>query len=445
MRESSDRTGMDRVALAEQVARMDAAAAGREVDLIDLLLVLAQHKKRILQITIAAAVIAAIVSFLLPKMYTASTTILPPQQSQSSLSAMLGQFGALSGLEGRDLGLKNPSDLFVAMLKNRAVEDQLIDRFDLRQVYGARTYQDARKKLEGRTQIVAGDEGLITISVSDRNPRRAADLANGYVDALHSLNEHLAISEAAQRRLFYQQKLDAEREDMSRAELALQQVQEKSGLIQPDAQGKAIVDAVANTRAQVAIQEVRIRAMRTYATANNPDLERAEQELAGMRAELAKLEHNTEQLGNGNVEVPTRRLPEVELNYLRALRDVKYHESVYDFLSKQLEAARIDEAKDAAIVQAVDKAVEPEKKSSPRRLLIVLVTTLLAFGLACVGVLFSEVLRRKEQNPNDRDRLSQTAALLEILRFELRNVSVSATAVRASAGISLRQGLMAER
>jgi tyrosine-protein kinase Etk/Wzc len=323
------------------------------------------------------------------------------------VASMLGQFGAISGLGVRDLGLKNPSDLFVAMLKNRAVEDQLVDRFDLRKGYGAKTYLDARKKLEGRTQIVAGDEGLITISVTDRDPKRAADLANGYVDALHSLNEHLAITEAAQRRLFYQQKLDAEREDMSRAELALQQVQEKSGLIQPDAQGKAIVDAVANTRAQVAIQEVRIRAMRTYATASNPDLERAEQELAGMRAELAKLERNTDQLGNGNLEVPTRRLPELELNYLRALRDVKYHESVYDFLSKQLEAARIDEAKDAAVVQAVDQAVEPEKKSSPHRLLIVLVSTGVAFVLACVGVLFAEALRRKEQNPNDRDRLSQ--------------------------------------
>lgn len=236
MRESPNRTEMDRVAVDEQVAKMEPeVAGGHEVDLIDLLLVLSQRKKRILQITIAVAIVAVIVALLLPKMYTATATILPPQESQSTLSSMLGQFGAL-GLASKDLGLKNPSDLFVAMLKSRSIEDRLVDDFDLRKVYGVKTYLEARRNLEGRSQITAGDEGLITISVTDRDPKRAAALANAYVDGLHSLNEHLAISEAAQRRLFYQQKLDAEREDLSRADLALRQVQEASGLMQPDAQ-----------------------------------------------------------------------------------------------------------------------------------------------------------------------------------------------------------------
>ena len=366
----------------------------REVDFLDLLLVLAKGKKTILLMTLGVAVLAGIVSLLLPKMYTATTTILPPEESQSSLSSMLGQFG-LTGLAGKDLGIKDPSDLFVAMLKSRTIEDQLIDRFDLRKVYGVKTYQAARAKLESRSRISAGDEGLITVSVIDRDPKRAADLANAYVEGLHTLNEHLAISEASQRRLFYQQKLDAEKDDLARAELALQQVQEKSGLIQPEAQGRAIIDAVANTRAQVAMQEVRVEAMRSYATSNNPDLKRAEQELGGMRAQLAKLERNTGETGNGNLEVATRNLPEAELEYLRRMRDVKYHESVYEFLGKQLEAARIDEAKDAFVVQAVDRAVEPEQKSSPRRLLIVLVATVAAFVLSCLGVLIAEAWRRK--------------------------------------------------
>lgn len=407
MREKVKMPDIDVVATEYRASEMASEVAERrEVDLIDLLLVLAQRKKLILQITLAAALVALIVSFLLPKMYTATTTILPPQESQSSVASMLGQFGALSGLSVKDLGMKSPSDLYAVVLKSRTIEDQLVDRFDLRKVYAVKTYQDARKKLERRSQIAAGDEGLITISVTDRDPKRAAGLANGYVDGLHSLNEHLALSEAAQRRLFYQQKIDSEREELSRAELALQQVQEKSGLIQPDAQGKAIVEAVANTRAQVAVQEVRIQAMRTYATANNPDLKRAEQELAGLRGQLAKLERSNGELGNGNLEVPTRRLPEVELDYLRKLREVKYHESVYEFLGKQLEAARIDEAKDAAVVQAVDKAVEPEKKSSPHRLAIVLISTVLAFAFACIGVLIAAAVRRKENHPQDQARLA---------------------------------------
>jgi uncharacterized protein involved in exopolysaccharide biosynthesis len=386
-----------------------------DADVIDLLLVLAQHKKRILQITLGTALVALIVSFLLPKMYTATATILPPQQKQSAFSEMIGQLGVLAKLGGAtDLGLKNPADLFVAMLKSRTIEDNLINRFDLRRVYWVRRYEDARKKLEDRSKISAGDEGIISISVSDRDPKRAMDLANAYVDELHSLNQNLAITEAGQRRLFYQQKLDAERDELSKADLALKQVQEKSGLMEPEAQAKAIVNSVADTRAQIAIREVQLQAMRSYATPNNPDLKRAERELAGLRGQLARLESNTGAAGNGNLAVPTRRLPEAALEYIRRARELRYHETLYEFLGKQLEAARIDEANDAVTVQVVDKAKEPEKKSSPKRLLIVLVSTIVAFGLACLWVVLMEALRRKQQDPNDRARL---ALLWQYLKF----------------------------
>lgn len=386
-----------------------------EGDAIDLLLVLARHKKRILQITLAAALLALAVALLLPNMYTATTTILPPQQKQSALNAMVGQLGALAKLGGMtDLGLKNPSDLFVAMLKSRTIEDALVNRFDLRKVYGERRYQDARKKLEGRSSISAGDEGLISISVGDRDPKRAAELANAYVDELHSLNQNLAITEAGQRRLFYEQKLDAEREELARADLALEHGQEKSGLIEPEAQGKAIIASVADMRAQIAIREVQLQAMRSYATENNPDLKRAEAELAGMRGQLAKLESDTGVLGNGNLAVPTRKLPQAALEYIRRARDLGYHEALYEFLVKQLEAARIDEANDAFTVQVVDHAVVPERRSSPKRMLIVVVATGVAFLLACFGALLLEALRRKQQDPNERARL---ALLFHSFRF----------------------------
>jgi uncharacterized protein involved in exopolysaccharide biosynthesis len=361
---------------------------------------------------------AAVVSFLLPKMYTATSTILPPQQSQSALTAMLGQLSSVAGLNESDLGLKNPADLFIAMLTSRTIEDRLIDRFDLRQVYWVKGYQDARRQLESRSYIVAEREGLISISVADRDPQRAAALANGYVEELHVMNSDLAVSEAAQRRVFYQQKLDAEREELSVSELALKHAQEKSGLLQPDAQARAIIQSMADMRAQVAMHEVQLQAMRTYATAGNPDLRRAEQELAGLRAELAKLERNTGEIGNGNLEVPTRQLPQAELEYIRRARDLKYHEAFYDFLSKQLEAARLDEARDAVVVQVVDKAVVPEKKSSPRRMLIVLVTGAAALLLACLWVLVTESIRRKEQDPHNRVRL---AMLRHSLRFSSWN------------------------
>ncbi len=379
---------------------------GGGIDLIELLLILSRKKAAILKFTLAAAVVAAIVSLLLPRMYTATSTILPPQQSQSALTAMLGQLSTVAGLNESDLGLKNPADLFIAMLNSRTIADRLISRFDLRKVYWVKRYQDARKKLASRSYIIAEREGLISVSVADRDPQRAADLANGYVEELHAMNSYLAVSEAAQRRIFYQQKLDAEREELALSELALKKAQEKSGLLQPDAQARAIIQSAADMRAQVALHEVQVQAMRTYATPGNPDLRRAEEELAGLRAELAKLERNTGEIGNGNTELPTRQLPQAELEYIRRARDLKYHEALYDFLSKQLEAARLDEAKDAVVVQVVDKAIVPERKSSPHRVLIVLMTAIAAFIVACVGVLLAEIVRRKQQDPQDRERLA---------------------------------------
>jgi tyrosine-protein kinase Etk/Wzc len=384
-----------------------ATKTGSEVDTLDVLLVLSSRKRMIVSVTIAAAVLAAIVSLLLPKTYTATTTILPPEQSQSAVSALFGQIGLLSGLSSSDFTGKDSSDLFVAMLKSRTIQDALVNRFDLRREYWVKDYQDARKKLNSRSDIVSNpDSSLISISVSDHDPRRAAAMANAYVEQLRSLNQNLAVSEASQRRLFYEQKLDAERESLSEAELALKQAEERTGLLQPDAQGRAIIDAVAHARAQVGIKEVQVEAMRSYATPNNPDLQRAERELAGLRAQLASLERSSGQLGNGNLEIPTRRLPAVELDYIRRARDMKYHEALYEFLTKQLEAARIDEAKEAIVVQVVDKAVVPEKKSGPHRLLITLITALLVFCGCCLWVLMAEALARKQQDPNQRARLA---------------------------------------
>jgi len=399
------------------VASEASLEAGSRIDTTELLLVLAQHKKRILQITLAAALAALIVTLLLPNMYTATATILPPQQKQSSMNLM-GQIGAMAGLGAGDLGLKNPTDIFVAMLTSRTVEDNLINRFDLRKIYWIKRYQDARKKLEGRSEIIATKEGLISISVTDRDPKRAAEIANAYVDELHGLNQNLAITEAGQRRLFYEQQIKVEQNELSAAELALKHVQEKSGLLQPDAQGKTMIASIADLRAQVASHEVQLQTMRSYATSNNPDLKRAEVELAGLRGELAKLEHANTAAGNGNIAIPARQMPEAELEYLRRARELKYHEALYEFLGKQLEAARIDEANDTLLVQVVDKAVPPEKNSSPHRMLIVMVATVLAFLLACMWVLVVEVLRRKQQDPSEGPRLG---LLWDSLKFSSRS------------------------
>ena len=378
-------------------------------DFLEILLVLAREKKLILQVTMGATILAAIMVFIIPKSYTATATILPPQQNQSVLSAMMGQLAGTQSLDLRDLGLKNPSDVFVAMLKSRTVEDALVNRFDLRKVYGVKSYQDARKKLEKRSEIDPEKEGLISIAVTDRDPRRAADIANAWVEELRALNQNLALTEAAQRRAFFEQKLVAERNALSQAELALQQIEQQTGIIQPDAQTRALIGEVAEVRAQIAAKEVQLQSMGSYATPNNPDVKRVETELAKLRAQFASLSRTqaTAVPSEGNLQVPTGRVAGAGLEYLQAARELKYHESFYDFLSRQLEAARIDEAKSAVVVQVVDKAVEPEKKSSPRRLLIIAVTALLSFLLVALGALVREALQRRRQDPAEAARLDQ--------------------------------------
>ncbi|MGA9566604.1 MAG: Wzz/FepE/Etk N-terminal domain-containing protein [Candidatus Korobacteraceae bacterium] len=379
-------------------------------DILEILLVLAREKKLIVQVTLGAAILATIIVFLLPKSYTATATILPPQQNQSILSSLVGQVAGGNTVDLRDIGLKNPSDVFVAMLKSRSVEDALINRFDLRKVYDKKTYQDARKVLEKRSEIDPEKEGLISIEVTDRDPQRAADIANAWVDELRTLNQSLALTEAAQRRVFFEQKLAQERDDLAKAEVAMQQIEQKTGLLQPDAQTKALIGAAADIRAQIAAKQVQLQSLRTYGTENNPDVKRVERELAELQAQSAKisqLDRGGNDVSEGNLQLPTRRVASASVEYLRVARDLRYHESLYDFLARQLEAARIDEAKNAVVVQVVDRGVPPERKSSPKRLLIVAIVTLIAFLLISFAVLVREAIRRKQQDPVEAARLAQ--------------------------------------
>jgi tyrosine-protein kinase Etk/Wzc len=377
------------------------------------LIILAKRKAFIFKFVGAAIILSVITSLLLPKSYTASTKILPPQQSQSmGAVAALSQLGPLAALAGQGLGLRNPSDLYIAMLRSDTVADGLIDRFSLMSVYQQKLHEYARKLLASATEIKAGQkDGVISISVNDRDPQRAADLANGYVEELEKLTKTLNVTEAGKRRLFFEREVKMQNEELANAELALKQTQEKTGLILLDSQSRAMISSLTTLRAAIAAQEVKVQAMRSFATAENPDLVIAEQELASMRAQLDKLER-----GQGKrsiADVPIENVPTAGLEYVRKYRDVKYHEALFELLAKQYEAAKIDEAKDALIVQQMDKATRPERRSWPPRTAIVLACTLLALLLA---TLFAVVMEAWEQAKDD----TQFAHQLQLFKFYLR-------------------------
>lgn len=373
-----------------------------EISLLDLLIVLAKHKKLILGLPLAVAIVAVIYSLLLPPIYTATTKILPPQQSQSSAAAMLSQLGgAMGGLAGGISGIKNPNDLYVAMLKSRTLADNMIQRFDLKGVYQAQQISGVRAALEGASKVTSGKDGIITIEVDDKDPKRAAALANGYVEELTKLNNTLAVTEAGQRRLFFEQQLRLAKDNLARAETAAKSALDNGGISMVEEQGKSMVGTTAQLRAQIAVKEVQIGAMKSFAAERNPDLLKAQQELAVMRQQLAKMEGGEESLGN-----PGKGANGQGLTNLALLRDVKYHEVVFELLAKQYEMAKLDEAKDSALIQVLDKAIEPDRKSKPKRAQIVILATLAAGFIAILWAFMKEAGEKARQNPEQVERLN---------------------------------------
>jgi tyrosine-protein kinase Etk/Wzc len=375
--------------------------SGREPDInaFDLVVAVAKHKKEVLWAGASAGILVGLISLWLPNMYTATTRILPPQQNQSLASAMMGQLGPLAGLAGRDLGLKNPNDLYVAMLESRIAADALVQRFDLQRKYRSKSAGKAREELAKRTAVLSGKDGIINVLYDDEDPQHAADISNAYVEELSRITRTLAVTEASQRRLFYEKQLQLAKEQLSDAETALKATQESTGLIEPGAQSRAIIDSVASLRGQIALKEVQLGTMSAFATHKNPDYVRTAREVAGLRRQWSQLERDSGQKRKGDLQVATEKVPQAGMEYIRAYREVKYHETIFELLAKQYELAKMDEVRDAAVIQVLDAAIPPENKSGPGRLGMALMGGLgTAFAVMLLAILRELPLISEDQH-----------------------------------------------
>jgi tyrosine-protein kinase Etk/Wzc len=386
-----------------------------EVSLLDLLIVIVRYRWLIFKITACTIGIAIILSLLLPIKYTAMTSILPPQQGGSAGSALLAQLGSSLGpvasIAGGSLGLKSQNDLQVAMLKSRTVEDAMVDRFHLMDLFKVKRKSDARKRFEQIADIDSGaKDGLIRISITDKDANLAAVMANGYVEEFKRLSATLAVTEASQRRLFFEQQLAQAKDNLANAEEDLKRTEQKTGLVQLDAQTRATIELLADLRGQIAAKEVQIAGMRSFATGENPDLQIAEQQLAGLRSQEQRMGAASE--GATNALVPKGNMQEAGIEYIRKLRDVKYFETIFDLLARQYEVAKVDEARQGAVVQVVDRAVVPDRKSSPQRTLIVLGSVVLGLFLGLVWAFSKEGLMRLSNNPAEHARMEELKGLV---------------------------------
>jgi tyrosine-protein kinase Etk/Wzc len=383
---------------AEQRALAEAPmAADRddEINLLDLVVVLAKHRLLLISLPLLVAGAAVAYSLWLPDIYTATARLLPPQQPQSAASALLAQLGGVTGLPTA----RNQNDVYVAMLKSRTVADNLIQRFDLMKAYHIDSYAQARDRLDGSVRITAGKDALITIEFDDTDAKRAADFANAYVAELMKLTQVLAVTEASQRRLFFERQFVQAKDNLAQAEAAARIGLARGGLVKVDEQGKAMVEVTARLRGEITAREVQLSAMRTYAAEDNPAMRRTRQELEALKMELAKIEGD-----DGPKPVP-KGAPGKGMDSLRLLRDVKYNETLYELLAKQYELAKIDEARDASVVQVLDAAIAPERKSKPHRTLIVLQSALIASVVAVILAFVLEALERARRNPKHATRV----------------------------------------
>lgn len=403
----------------QTTATTSAKAEEDGIELLDLLLVIAREKKMILRATAAAAMLSTVIALLLPGVYSAKVMILPPQEDHSGLDpAMLGMLAGLSsagssgGLSSA-LGLKNPSDIYIGMLKSRSVADALIQRFELQALYDADSLVDAREELEKQVSVTNGEDGLISVVVDDEDAQRAADIANAYAEELEKLTRRIAITEAAQRRLFIEQQIKLTQEKLAQAENALKLTQERTGVIDLDNQGKAIIEAVAALRAQAAAKEMQISTMQSFASKRNPDFIRARRELAGLKTQIGKLEHNSLS-GNGDIMVATGKMPEAGMEYLRKLRDLRNQQAIYEMLSKQYESARVDETRNSVVIQVVDPAIALDEESGPRRSLVVLLATAFTLTLSVMWAFARLGLARVQQGSELSARWFE---LRELLRW----------------------------
>lgn len=366
----------------------------RDVSLIDVLIVIARRKWVILGASFAAAVVSAVIALLLPNQYTAVLVLLPPGQNSSMGAAAISQLGtsSLASLAGGSLSLKNPGELYVSLLRTRTVEDAVIQRFGLMARYKVKHEVDARKILEKHAVVSLGaKDGLIRIAVTDYDPKIAAAIANGYVEEFRRQSANLAITEAAQRRQFFQQQLEDARDSLANAEIALKNTEQSTGILQIDSQAKVLIESAAALRAQIAAKQVQLQGLRTYGTDNNPAVVTATHELEALQGQLGIL--GGSQRDAGGVIIPQGKVPQAGMEYIRKYRDVKYYEAIFNLLARQFEAAKLDEAREGALIQVADPAIPPDKKSAPFRSLIVVMATVAGAILSTLFVIVQAAIR----------------------------------------------------
>jgi tyrosine-protein kinase Etk/Wzc len=367
----------------------------QEINLLELMQVVVKRKMFIVKASCVAMALSAACSLVLPDIYSATAKVLPPQKESGGLSALLGSAGGLAGLAGSLGGLGGSSDLYLGMLKSRSVADAVIKRLDLTKVYEKKTMDETRKKLESKVKMSAGKDGLISIIAEDKDPKRAALLANAFVDELGKTTVRLNLSKAGTERMFLEKRLEVVKKDLQAAEENVKSFAQSNRVVAVDAQARAAIEGIARLKAELAAKEVQLSVLQSKQTDESPDVQAIQVAIGRLKNEIGRLAGGNSS-GQGIPSVGS--VPAIGMDYMRRMRELKTQEAIFEQLTKQYEVAKLGEAKDSSALQVLDEAVVPLKKSKPHRALIVLLATIAAMFVSTLGVFVLEYLERMPEN-----------------------------------------------
>jgi len=371
-----------------------------------------RERRFIAKVTGYGLLLAAIVSLLIPPKYESTARLMPPEkQNMNALTGLLaaaddkaGGAGSLvGGLMSEAVGMKSPSALYVGVLKSSTIQDDLINRFDLRKVYRDKYMKTAREDLADNTDIDEDRKnGIITVTVSDRSPQRSMELARAYVEKLNSLMADLNMSDAHRERVFLEQRLQKVKQDLDDASKDLSEFSSQNLTLDVKEQGKAMVGGVASLQGELVAAESQLSGLKQIYTANNVRVRTVQARVDELRQKLGQLRGNGDVplgVGSDDFGISVASLPKLGLTFTDLYRRVKIEETVFEILTKQNELAKVNEAKELPTIRVLDQPRMPETKSTPKRFLIILIGTLLA-GILASGYVVG-VARLRSIDPSD--------------------------------------------
>ena len=414
------------------------------------------YRRFLCGVTVWGFVVVTIAAFLIPKRYESTTRLMPPDQHSGSglaiLAGLVGRgssssAGSLGGLPLGNiasdlLGAKTSGALFVDILRGRTIQDRVIERFDLRKVYWDRYWEDARKDLTKRTEITEDRKsGVLTITVTDRDPRRAQKIAEAYVEELDRLVAEVSTSSARRERIFIEQRLMDVKHDLDSASEQFSEYASKNTIVDVSSQTKAMVETAATLQAELIVAQSELEGLEQIYTSNNVRVRSLRARIAELKNQLGKIagsstpasakQANSKPDSNSDqLYPPIRQLPLLSVRWLDLFRESKIQETVYELLTQQHEVAKIEEAKEIPVVKVLDAANVPERKSFPPLLITMILGTMLALALAIAWIFGSEIW--KKTDPGDPRKVLLQQVVADVMTHLSRN-SRNNSDVRAKA------------